>query len=81
MLDQLGVGPGDAIEIRKTSANGTSTLAELRTKTGCGLRDRLIHEDYQARGALTLTLDQRMARLPGARKLRAITATARIERR
>jgi predicted nucleic acid-binding protein len=50
-------------------ANGTSTLAELRTKTGCRLLDRLIHEDYQARGALTLTLDQRMARLPGARKL------------
>lgn len=50
-------------------ANGASTLEQLRAKTGAGLLDRLIHEDYLAMGAVTLTLDQRMARLEGAQTL------------
>jgi predicted nucleic acid-binding protein len=36
---------------------------------GAGLVDRLIVDDYQESGAVTLTLDERMARLDGARSL------------
>ena len=36
---------------------------------GCGLLDRLIEQDYSRSGLFTLTLDQRMAGLEGARLL------------
>lgn len=41
----------------------------LKQEGGCGLMDRLIADDYEARGMVTLTLDLRMAKLSGARRL------------
>jgi predicted nucleic acid-binding protein len=49
--------------------NGASVLAALNTRTGCGLLDRLITEDYHQHGCITLTRDRRMAKLPGAQLL------------
>lgn len=49
--------------------NGAAVLKALATKTGCGLLDRLIVDDYAAREVTTLTLDAKMARLDGAKKL------------
>jgi predicted nucleic acid-binding protein len=49
--------------------NGASVLAALKTDKGCGLLDRLIADDYAARGLRTLTHDAKMARLPDAGKL------------
>lgn len=49
--------------------NGASVLAALKTDRGCGLVDRLIADDYAARGVKTLTNDAKMARLPDAGKL------------
>lgn len=49
--------------------NGASVLAALGAEGGCGLLDRLIADDYRRADLITLTLDQRMAALPGARRL------------
>ena len=49
--------------------NGTGVFAALEAKTGCGLLDRLITDDYQRAGLTTLTLDRKMAALPKARRL------------
>ncbi|RMG88288.1 MAG: type II toxin-antitoxin system VapC family toxin [Candidatus Dadabacteria bacterium] len=49
--------------------NGRGVLDALKETGGCGLVDRLITDDYRAADLLTLTLDRRMARLPGARRL------------
>lgn len=49
--------------------NGTGVFAALEAKTGCGLLDRLIADDYQRAGLTTLTLDRKMAALPKARRL------------
>jgi len=49
--------------------HGAAVLAALNTPTGCGLLDRLITEDYQHHGCITLTRDHRMAKLPGAQRL------------
>jgi predicted nucleic acid-binding protein len=49
--------------------NGESVIAALEAKSGCGLLDRLIVDDYLRAGATTLTLDRKMAALDGSRKL------------
>lgn len=49
--------------------NGVAVFAVLEASGGCGLLDRLIVDDYQRSGLETITLDDRMARLPSARKL------------
>lgn len=49
--------------------NGSAALTALKTGTGCGLIDRLIADDYAARGMKALTNDRKMARLPEAEKL------------
>ncbi len=52
-----------------TPRNGRRVLAMIEAPASPGLMDRLIADDY-AEGALeTLTLDRRMASLPGARLL------------
>lgn len=48
--------------------NGAAVFTALEASGGCGLLDRLIVEDYARRGLETITLDDRMARLAGARK-------------
>ena len=52
-----------------TPLNGNSALALLRTFGGAGLFDRLIADGYAKDELTTLTLDRRMASLPGARLL------------
>lgn len=49
--------------------NGTGAFAALEAKTGCGLLDRLIADDYQRAELTTLTLDRKMAALPKTRRL------------
>ena len=49
--------------------NGAGAFAALEAKTGCGLLDRLITDDYQRAELTTLTLDRKMAALPKARRL------------
>ena len=49
--------------------NGQSVLNALRETSGAGLMDRLIAEDYSTTVSETLTLDRRMAALPGVRRL------------
>lgn len=49
--------------------NGTGVFAALQAEGGCGLLDRLIVDDYRRAELVTLTLDQRMSALPGARRL------------
>lgn len=50
-------------------ANGSAVFAALQAKSGCGLLDRLIADDYQRAGLTTLTLDRKMAALPEAQRL------------
>ena len=47
--------------------NGQPVLAVLQETGGAGLIDRLIAEDYSRTVSETLTLDRRMAALPGVR--------------
>ena len=49
--------------------SGESALDALIAKSGAGLLDRLITIDYQRAGLELLTLDRRMAALPGAQLL------------
>ncbi len=49
--------------------NGDDALTCLRAKTGCGLLDRLITQDYAARDAIVLTNDKKMAKLTEAKLL------------
>ena len=49
--------------------NGAGAFVALEAKTGCGLLDRLITDDYQRAELVTLTLDRKMAALPRARRL------------
>lgn len=49
--------------------NGAGVFAALQAEGGCGLLDRLIADDYRRAELATLTLDERMAALPGARLL------------
>lgn len=46
-----------------------AALDALRARTGCGLLDRLIAEDYRQAGMITLTLDRKMAALPDVQYL------------
>lgn len=49
--------------------NGRAVIVALEASSGPGLFDRLIADDYTRRGLEVLTLDRRMASLPGVRKL------------
>ena len=49
--------------------NGRVVLAALEAREGAGLLDRLISEEYSRVGLEALTLDRRMASLPGVRRL------------
>lgn len=49
--------------------NGQPVLKALQESGGAGLMDRLIAEDYSRSVSETLTLDRRMAALPGVRRL------------
>ena len=49
--------------------NGRSVLNALEAPDGPGLFDRLIADDYARAGAEVLTLDRKMAALPGVRTL------------
>ena len=49
--------------------NGQSALLALQETGGAGLIDRLIADDYSRTVSETLTLDRRMAALPGVRRL------------
>ena len=48
--------------------SGRSVLAALETRSGPGLLDRLIADEYARAGLEVLTLDRRMAALPGSRR-------------
>ncbi|MDE2803309.1 MAG: hypothetical protein OXK21_10565 [Chloroflexota bacterium] len=48
---------------------GEFVLECLTARGGAGLMDRFILQEYARREILTLTLDRRMATLPGARPL------------
>jgi predicted nucleic acid-binding protein len=47
--------------------NGHGVFDALSAKSGCGLLDRLIADDYRRAGLITLTLDRKMAALPDTR--------------
>ena len=49
--------------------NAHALLTALQESGGAGLLDRLITEDYSRTVSETLTLDRRMAALPGVRQL------------
>ena len=49
--------------------NGRVVIEVLQASGGAGLLDRLIMDDYSRYGIEVLTLDRRMSRLPGARRL------------
>ena len=49
--------------------NGQSVIKVLAEEGGAGLLDRLIAADYLRTVSETLTLDRRMASLPGVRRL------------
>ena len=48
---------------------GAAVFEALAAKSGCGLLDRLIAEEYRRVGLVTLTLDRKMAGLAQARRL------------
>ena len=50
-------------------SNGPGVFAALDARSGCGLLDRLIADDYRKAELTTLTLDRKMAALPQAREL------------
>ena len=49
--------------------NGQTVIEALEASGGPGLLDRLIADDYSRNALETLTLDRRMASLPGVRRL------------
>ncbi len=49
--------------------NGPGVFAALEAGSGCGLRDRLIADDYRRAALVTLTLNRKMAALPEVRRL------------
>lgn len=49
--------------------NGQAVLDALQVRSGAGLVDRLIADHYSRSELDTLTLDRRMAALPGVRRL------------
>ena len=62
LLDVLGSG-------LVAPLNGYSALAAIGSSSGAGLLDRLIADDYARAGLTTLTVDAKMASLPGADRL------------
>jgi predicted nucleic acid-binding protein len=50
--------------------NGAPVIQALEQRTGAGLIDRLIAQDYSQVGVRVLTNDKRMAQLPGVALLR-----------
>jgi predicted nucleic acid-binding protein len=48
----------------------TGGVRALRTASGAGLMDRMIHERYRSLDAVTLTFDGKQGRLEGADRLR-----------
>jgi hypothetical protein len=50
-------------------SGGAGVFAALNAEGGCGLLARLIADDYRRAEWMTLTLDKRMAALPGCRLL------------
>ena len=62
LLDVLGSG-------LVAPLNGNSALAAIGSSSGAGLLDQLIADDYTRADLTTLTLDAKMASLPGARRL------------
>ena len=49
--------------------NGRTALAAIEARSGAGLLDRLIADDYARAGLVALTLDQKMSALPEAQRL------------
>ena len=49
--------------------NGRAVLTALAARRGPGLFDRLVAEEYSRAGLEILTLDRKMATLPGSRRL------------
>lgn len=49
--------------------NGQEVCKVIKTKSGAGLMDRLIAQDYNAQGCVVLTNDRKMAKLSGAELL------------
>ena len=49
--------------------HGAAVLDAIRSRSGCGLMDRLIASDYAANGLRSLTNDVKMSRLANAEKL------------
>ena len=49
--------------------NGRAVLTALAARGGPGLFDRLTAEEYSRAGLEILTLDRKMATLPGSRRL------------
>ena len=49
--------------------HGRSVLAAIASRSGAGLLDRLIADDYQRAELVTFTLDRRMSRLPATELL------------
>lgn len=49
--------------------HGRSVLATIASRSGAGLLDRLIADDYQRAEVVTFTLDRRMSRLPATQLL------------
>ena len=49
--------------------HGRSVLAAITSRSGAGLLDRLIADDYRRAELVTLTLDRKMAALPAAEPL------------
>jgi predicted nucleic acid-binding protein len=49
--------------------NGRAVFEALKTVEGPGLFDRLIADEYSRAGVEVLTLDRKMASLPGVRRL------------
>ncbi len=62
LLDVLGSG-------LVAPQNGYSALTAIRSSSGAGLLYRFIADDYLRAGLTTLTLDAKMASLPGAKRL------------
>ena len=77
VLHHYGLSPADAktglLDVLTTGLiaplNGQSVLLALEETGGAGLIDRLIADDYSRTVSETLTLDRRMAALPGVRRL------------
>lgn len=48
--------------------NGEAVLRLLREKAGAGLVDRLIAQDYEKQGAITLSNDRKMTKIEGVER-------------